>query len=168
MVPKKDCQKKGTSRFCTYLVCLNSLETVFFGPFFLGTLSDLWMCQSVTPIWKPKMSPKTQNPKKPHHQKQLTACCLPSELSLPRALSLSLSPSPRLFFIHSRVCRLNRSDPARSPRDLLHFSQRIDLQRDRGVYGSPSSSPATSLGCARRRRRRRRRAPKLIMSCGGS
>jgi hypothetical protein len=50
---------------------------------------------------------------------------------------------------------LNRSDPARPPRDLLHFSQRIDLQRDRGVYGSPSSSPATSLGCARRRRRRR-------------
>jgi hypothetical protein len=47
---------------------------------------------------------------------------------------------------------LNRSDPSRPPRDLLHFSQRIDLQRARGVYGSPGSSPATSLGCARRRR----------------
>lgn len=113
-----------------------------------------------------KNVPKNPKPSKTPPQKQLTAVAY-HRSSLSRAFSLFLSPSRRLFVIHSRVCRLNRSDPTRPPRDLLHFSQRIDLQRDRGVYGSPvlaqlHLSPARVVVVVVVV------APKLIMPCGGS
>jgi hypothetical protein len=99
------------------------------------------------------MSQKTLNPKKTPSPKTAD-CLLPAIGGLSRALSLSLSfsLSTAVFYpFPGFSIKSERSRPA--SQGSAPFSQRIDLQRDRGVYGSPSSSPATSLGCARRRRR---------------